>query len=71
MVLLAGLILPASAALAADDGHKPITRELMSLVEKNPEIGKMLKASIAEARKANPDPKTNPVQDLSGLLRLH
>jgi phosphatidylserine decarboxylase len=45
--------------------HKPITQELINLIENNPEIGEMLEKSIAEAKKANPDPKTNPVQSLS------
>lgn len=44
--------------------HKPITSELISLVQTNPEVGNMLEASIAEAKKVNPDPKTNPVQSL-------
>jgi phosphatidylserine decarboxylase len=45
--------------------HKPITSELISLVQTNPEVGNMLEKSIAEAKKINPDPKTNPVQSLS------
>lgn len=65
IILLLGLIVPASAVLAADDSHKPITRELLNLVEKHPEIENMLKTSIAEAKKINPDPKTNPVQSLA------
>ena len=63
-IILAGLILTASTGFAANI-HKPITRELMNLVEKKPEIENMLEKSIAEARKVNPDPKTNPVQNLS------
>jgi phosphatidylserine decarboxylase precursor len=45
--------------------HKPITSELISLVQTNPEVGNMLEASIAEAKKVNPDPETNPVQSLA------
>ena len=62
-IILAGVIL--SSGCVAPEGHKPITQELINLVEKNPEIESMLKASIAEAKKINPDPKTNPVQSLS------
>lgn len=62
LAIIAGLILPVGMALAAGDDHKPITRELMELVEKYPEIHEMLSASIAEAKKINPDFKTNPVQ---------
>ena len=48
-----------------DEGHKQITLKLIDLEKKDPEIGKMLEASIAEAKEKNPDPKTNPVQNLS------
>jgi len=65
LIVLAGLLFPAHAAFAKSDHHKPITQELINLVENNPEIGNMLKASIAEAKKLNPDPKTNPAQSLS------
>lgn len=64
LVILAGLILPTSTVFSADNNHKQITRELIALVETNPEIRNMLEASIAEAKKVNPDPKTNPVQSL-------
>ena len=65
LIVLAGLLLPANAVFAKADHHKPITQELIKLVADNPEIGNMLKASIAEAKKLNPDPKTNPAQSLS------
>lgn len=61
----AASILALSAACMGDDGHKPITDELIFLVEENPEIGSLLEASIAEAKETNPDPETNPVQNLS------
>jgi phosphatidylserine decarboxylase len=47
-----------------ENGHQPITLELIDLIENNPEIGELLEKSIAEAKEANPDPKTNPVQSL-------
>jgi phosphatidylserine decarboxylase precursor len=62
IIILAGMIFPAGAVFAE---HKPITQELMNLVKEKPEIRNMLDASIARARKINPDPKTNPVQNLS------
>jgi len=65
ITILAVLIFPANAVFAEDDNHKPITQELIKLVEENPEIGNMLETSIAEAKKINPDPKTNPAQSLS------
>ncbi len=65
LVVLAAWLLGSGAGLAGDDGHNPITRQLMSLGEANPEIQGMLERSIAEAGKANPDPKTNPVRNLS------
>jgi phosphatidylserine decarboxylase len=64
-MVFAASILALSPAAMAEGGHKPITEELIALVEVNPEIGSMLEASIAEAKEANPDPKTNPVQSLS------
>ncbi len=48
-----------------EDSHKAITQDLINLIEKNPEIGNMLEASIAKAKEINPDTKTNPVQNLS------
>ena len=65
IIILLGMIFPASVVFAEDNSHKPITRELINLVEKYPEIRNMLEASIAEAKKINPDPKTNPAQNLS------
>jgi len=62
--IVTGMILSPSTIFAEKPDRKPITRELMTLVAKNPEIGSMLERSIAEARKINPDPKTNPVQNL-------
>lgn len=64
IVLLALMIISACATFERGDSHKPITQELIDLVEKNPEIRNMLEASIAQAKKINPDPKTNPVQSL-------
>ena len=65
IVLLAGMLLPASTVFSEKNNHKQITRELINLVGTNPEIRNILEASIAEAKKMNPDPKTNPVQSLS------
>ncbi|MCF6176671.1 MAG: phosphatidylserine decarboxylase [Victivallaceae bacterium] len=65
ILILAGLILPTGAVFAKDNNHKPITQKLIKLVEQNPEIGNMLKTSLAKAKKINPDPKTNPAQSLS------
>ncbi len=65
IVILAGMILPASTVFSEDKNHKQITRELINLVGTNPEIRNMLEASIAEAIKINPNSKTNPVQSLS------
>ena len=66
IVVLAVSIFTLSAVCIGDDSYKPITRELMDLLEKNPEIRDMLETSIAKAKKINPDPKTNPAQSLSG-----
>lgn len=64
LFLVLGMVLFAGPVLAGGDRHKEITLKLMTLVEQRPEIGAMLSESIAEAKKINPDPKTNPVQSL-------
>lgn len=68
-VILAGIILPLVVS-SAEDKHKPITQELINLLEKNPEIKTMLEKSIAKAREVNPDPKTNPVRNLSDYFNF-
>ncbi len=65
MVVLTGLFLPASVSFALNEIHKPITQELIKLVEHNPKIEMLLTTSLAEAKKVNPDRKTNPAQSLS------
>lgn len=57
------------AALAQDDRpaekkREPITEQLITMVEHNAEIRKMLVRSIERARKMNPDRMTNPAQTL-------
>jgi len=60
LVTVSGLVI----GCAKHDIHKPITWELINLLEENPEVKGMLEKSITEAKKINPDPKTNPVQSL-------
>ncbi len=50
---------------AIQNNHKPITQELIALIEKHPELKSMLETSITKAKEINPDPKTNPAQNLS------
>lgn len=64
ILLLSGLVIPANLVFAKASHHKQITQDLITLLKENPKIKSMLEASIAEARKDNPDPKTNPVQNL-------
>ena len=49
LIILAGILLPASAVFSSENNHKQITRELMALAEARPEIRNLLEASIAEA----------------------
>ena len=49
---------------AQEKQHKPITRQLINIVEHNAEIRNMLISSIEKARKINSDKKTNPAQTL-------
>jgi phosphatidylserine decarboxylase len=64
-VLCVATVVAHGAVRTEEHPYKPITAELYYLIEDNPEIGAMLEKSIAEAAKANPDPKTNPVRSLS------
>ena len=48
----------------AENVHKPITQKLILMLEQNPDLKEMLKTSLAECKKVNPDPTTNPVQSL-------
>ena len=64
-VLCVAAVAACGAVSAEGSNHKPITKELIKLIEDNPEIGDMLERSIAEAYKVNTDPQTNPVQSLS------
>ena len=64
ILMLTSILLYTGTAFAQNNDHKPITQELIQLIENNPEIGNMLENSIAEARNANPDIETNPVQTL-------
>ncbi len=48
--------------------HKPITEQLVKLLEHQPEIKAMLTSSIEKAKAINPDRKTNPVQSLDDYL---
>lgn len=61
-ILVAALILPASAVFARDGNHEAITQQLLDLIKAHPEIERMLKASIKAAQKINPDIASNPVQ---------
>lgn len=65
ILLLMGLLVSENLAFAKNNTHKQVTQSLIQLVENNPDIKRMLVTSIAEAKKVNPDPKTNPVQNLS------
>lgn len=44
--------------------HEPITLDLIRLVSHSPELRALLEQAIAQARRMNPDPDTNPVSDL-------
>ena len=70
LVLLAGLILAGNSVRGEEATHKDITRRLIQLLETQPEIKSMLSASIARAKKVNPDPKTNPAQNLDQYYRF-
>ncbi len=63
-VVLAQTLLDRSSVIVKNN-HKPITKELIELLKKNPELKVMLEDSLAKAKEANPDKKSNPAQNLS------
>ena len=49
---------------SAQTKHEPITQQLITMVEHNSEVKRMLINSIEKAKKINPDKETNPAQTL-------
>lgn len=47
-----------------NNSHEEITKELISIVNHNPELKAMLEKSIAQAKEMNPDKNSNPTQTL-------
>lgn len=74
---LPGLALIALMSVAAlsqgskppSGAHEPITQQLITMVEHNAEIKRMLVDSIARASEINPDKVTNPAQTLEEYYR--
>jgi len=58
------LLMSMPIASAADTYHEPITKELIQMVEHNPELETLLIKSIYQAKAVNPDKNSNPVQSL-------
>lgn len=52
------------------DSYGEATRELVEMVDKNPDLKSMLMASIEKARLVNPDTNTNPAQSLDQYYEL-
>lgn len=50
-----------------DNGHLPLTQKLIDLLETSPELKGLMEESLEMARKINPNPDTNPAQDLASL----
>ena len=57
LVLLMSVGLPARSVFAQEASHKPVTGELITLLEENPEIKNLLEQSIAAAKKINRIPR--------------
>ncbi|MGN1001902.1 MAG: phosphatidylserine decarboxylase [Oscillospiraceae bacterium] len=55
---------PAASPTELAGEHEPITRELIAILEENPEVKELLQKSIDMAKEINPDKKTNPAQSL-------
>lgn len=63
-VLLVVSFFLTSPVLGQDTDHEKITKELIKLLVDKPELEMMLVESLEKARSINPDPVTNPAQDL-------
>lgn len=61
-------VAPPVSGITTDDTlgstHAEITKQLISIVNHNPELKAMLEKSIAQAKQVNPDRRTNPAQTL-------
>ena len=64
----------ASGTAASDpertEAHEPITRDLILLLEHDPELKTLLEQSIAQAALLNPDLQTNPVNSLESYYEF-
>ena len=58
------------AANAASDQEGPATHALRHLIENNADIRHLLTRSIEQAKRTNPDPRTNPAQTLEQYYRF-
>ena len=50
------------------EGHEQITKALILLLSTDPHLLGFVNESLAEAKLKNPDPKTNPAQDIDSYL---
>ena len=50
--------------------HEAITWDLIEMAEHDAEFKRLLEQSVAQAAKLNPDPDTNPVQDLESYYQF-
>src|ERR1051326_2261160 len=70
IVLVLALCAGYAAAQTSASQYGPATLELKRLVAANPEIKRLLLASIEQAKQVNPDPLTNPAQSLDQYYEL-
>jgi phosphatidylserine decarboxylase precursor len=63
-LLVVGLLTSCTVDSKKESKYGSATKELIQMVENNPEIRSMLISSLEKARQINPDRKTNPAQDL-------
>ena len=66
LVLLILLVISSCTHNKSGDNSEygPATRDLIRLVENNPDVRAMLELSIEKAQQINPDKNTNPVRNL-------
>lgn len=69
VVFLAISVVPAGTALGKKGDHEDITNALIQLLKDHPEIETMLEESLEKAKSINPNPVTNPAQDLKSYYK--
>ncbi|MDX1332658.1 MAG: phosphatidylserine decarboxylase [Robiginitalea sp.] len=70
LLVLIGLLFFSCASPKEEVAYGEATKELIALLDSDPELKSMLQSSLQKAKQINPDPNTNPAQDLQEYYRF-